>query len=343
MFEEKVSARSTARRGLAKALAYLRPDNGDVLAVRKLDRLGRSVKDVLTIADDLHERGVGLRILAGKLAGTYSPSGEGKFFFTMMAAFSELERDILQERTLAELAAARAQGRVGGRPTVMDADKLAAARPRPRRGRARPRSRRRWGCPGRVSTGTWPRPSTPRPRAVVTSRPVQRRWGEGQSTRLELAQSPIRQLTTKTSGFGTNSPAHTRLQAVGTYLQRRIARCAGNAPSSRPRPGELRPTSSRSMTVCTRHSVARACRYVLAPTVLHAKGGCLGAQQAEDFHTAGVVPPVGRMACQMIARWWRCRRGGCGIFATMIWIRRLRFGIRAGRARNPLRCSRSRR
>jgi len=134
VFEEKVSARSTARRGLAKALAYLRPDNGDVLAVRKLDRLGRSVKDVLAIADDLHERGVGLRILAGKLAGTYSPSGEGKFFFTMMAAFSELERDILQERTLAELAAARAQGRVGGRPTVMDADKLAAARARRSKG-----------------------------------------------------------------------------------------------------------------------------------------------------------------------------------------------------------------
>ena len=143
VFEEKVSARSTARRGLAKALAYLRPDNGDVLAVRKLDRLGRSVKDVLTIADDLHERGVGLRILAGKLAGTYSPSGEGKFFFTMMAAFSELERDILQERTLAGLAAARAQGRVGGRPTVMDADKSRRPGRAAQMGRARPRSRQR--------------------------------------------------------------------------------------------------------------------------------------------------------------------------------------------------------
>jgi len=134
VFEEKVSTRSTARPGLAQALDYLRPDNGDVLAVWKLDRLGRSVKDVLTIADDLHERGVGLRILTGKLAGTYSPSGEGKFFFTLMAAFAELERDILHERTLAGLAAARAQGRVGGRPTVMDADKLAAARARRAKG-----------------------------------------------------------------------------------------------------------------------------------------------------------------------------------------------------------------
>ena len=81
----------------------------------KLDRLGRSVKDVLIIADDLHERGIGLRILTGKLSGSYSPAGEGKFFFTMMAAFAELERDITHERTMAGLAAARAQGRNGGR------------------------------------------------------------------------------------------------------------------------------------------------------------------------------------------------------------------------------------
>ena len=134
IFEEKVSTRSAARPGLAAALDYLRPDNGDVLAVWKLDRLGRSVKDVLTIADDLHGRGIGVRILTGKLSGTYSPTGEGKFFFTMMAAFAELERDILHERTLAGLAAARAQGRTGGRPTVMDADMLAAAQARRTKG-----------------------------------------------------------------------------------------------------------------------------------------------------------------------------------------------------------------
>ena len=96
----------------------------------KLDRLGRSVKDVLIIADNLHESGIGVRILTGKLSGTYSPTGEGKFFFTMMAAFAELECDIIHERTMAGLAAARAQGRRGGRPVVMDADKLAAARAR---------------------------------------------------------------------------------------------------------------------------------------------------------------------------------------------------------------------
>ena len=102
--------------------------------VWKLDRLGRSVKEVLTIADDLHPRGIGVWILTGKLAGGYSPTGEDKFFFTMMAAFAELERDIINERTMAGLAAAKAQGRTGGRPTVMDADKLAAARARRARG-----------------------------------------------------------------------------------------------------------------------------------------------------------------------------------------------------------------
>jgi len=134
IYVEKVSTRKAAaeRPGLTAALDYLRP--GDTLVVWKLDRLGRSVKDVLTIADDLHERGIGVRILTGKLSGSYSPTGEGKFFFTMMAAFAELERDIIHERTMARLAAARAQGRNGGRPTVMDADKLAAARARRARG-----------------------------------------------------------------------------------------------------------------------------------------------------------------------------------------------------------------
>ncbi len=158
IFEEKVSTRGAARPGLAAALDYLRPDNGDVLAVWKLDRLGRSVKDVLTIADDLHGRGIGVRILTGKLSGTYSPTGEGKFFFTMMAAFAELSvistRDILHERTLAGLAAARAQGRTGGRPTVMDSDKLAAAQARRAKVRAQPRSPRHWASPGLASTVT---------------------------------------------------------------------------------------------------------------------------------------------------------------------------------------------
>ena len=128
VFEDKISSRRVDRAGLTGALEYLRP--GDTMCVWKLDRLGRSVKQVLTIADGLHERGIGLRILTGRLAGIYTPTGEGKFFFTMMAAFAELERDMLRERTMAGLAAARAQGRTGGRPSVMDDDMLAAARAR---------------------------------------------------------------------------------------------------------------------------------------------------------------------------------------------------------------------
>ena len=131
-FQDKISSRKTDRPGLAAALEYLR--SGDTLAVWKLDRLGRSVKEVLTLADELHERGIGLRILTGTLAGSYTPTGEGKFFFTIMAAFAELERDMIHQRTMAGLAAARAQGRVGGRPTVMDPDKLAAATARLARG-----------------------------------------------------------------------------------------------------------------------------------------------------------------------------------------------------------------
>ena len=153
IYQEKASTRKATadRPGLSAALDYLRA--GDTL-VWKLDRLGRSVKDVLTIADDLHQRGVGVRILTGKLSGTYSPAGEGKFFFTMMAAFAELERDITHERTMAGLVAARAQGRNGGRPTVMDADKLAAARARQARGESPRRSPGRSASAGHRYTGT---------------------------------------------------------------------------------------------------------------------------------------------------------------------------------------------
>ena len=134
IYAERVSTRKAVadRPGLTAAMDWAR--DGDTVVAWKLDRVGRSVKELLTTGDDLHGRGIGLRILTGKLAGSYSPKGEGKFFFTMMAAFAELERDLIQERTLAGLAAARAQGRNEGRPTVMDADKLAAAKARRERG-----------------------------------------------------------------------------------------------------------------------------------------------------------------------------------------------------------------
>jgi len=80
IFTDKVSSRKSVaeREGLSAALGYLR--EGDTLAVWQLDRLGRSTKEILTIADDLHTRGVGLRILAGTLSGDYQPAGSGKLF-----------------------------------------------------------------------------------------------------------------------------------------------------------------------------------------------------------------------------------------------------------------------
>jgi len=136
IFEENTFTHKAARPGLAAALGRLGP--GDTLCVRELDRLGRSVKDVLMIANDLHDRGIGLTILTGKLAGTYTPAGDGKLFFTVMAAFAELERNTRQKGIMAGLAAARANGRTGGRPTVMASDKLAAARARRASGESLP-------------------------------------------------------------------------------------------------------------------------------------------------------------------------------------------------------------
>lgn len=137
IFEEKMSGKTTkGREALAAALDYARP--GDTVCVWKLDRLGRSTLDILRIAEDLHARGIGLRVLTGKLAGTYSPTGEGKFFFTIMAAFAELERDMIRERTLAGLEAAKAEGRVGGRPSSVTEDMITVTRARKAKGQQVP-------------------------------------------------------------------------------------------------------------------------------------------------------------------------------------------------------------
>jgi DNA invertase Pin-like site-specific DNA recombinase len=136
LFVERVSSRRKDRPGLAAALHRLDP--GDTLVVWKLDRLGRSVTEVVGLAEKLHGANVGLHILTGTLEGRYSATGSGKFFFTIMAAFAELERDLIHERTMAGLAAARNAGRVGGRPAKLDADKLAAAKARRARGESLP-------------------------------------------------------------------------------------------------------------------------------------------------------------------------------------------------------------
>lgn len=93
-----------------KCLDHLR--KGDTLAIRKLDRASRSTKHLLDLAEDLETRGIELRSLREQID---TASAMGKFFFRMTASIAELERDIIRERTLAGLEAARARGRKGGR------------------------------------------------------------------------------------------------------------------------------------------------------------------------------------------------------------------------------------
>lgn len=111
MFVEKASGADRLRPELAACLAFVR--RGDVLLFWKLDRLARSVIHLGQIAEDCRARGVDLRCLTQPIDTTTST---GKLMFNVLASFAEFERDIISERTLAGLAAARARGRIGGRP-----------------------------------------------------------------------------------------------------------------------------------------------------------------------------------------------------------------------------------
>jgi DNA invertase Pin-like site-specific DNA recombinase len=110
------SGASTVRLGLDAACRYLRP--GDTLVVWKLDRLGRSLPHLIETIKGLDERGIGFRSLHEHL-DTTTPGG--KLIFHIFGALAEFERDLIRERTQAGLVAARARGRHGGRPAVLDA------------------------------------------------------------------------------------------------------------------------------------------------------------------------------------------------------------------------------
>ncbi len=123
VFDEKVSGASRSRPSLDAALSHLR--QGDTLVVWKLDRLGRTVKQLVEFVGDLQQRGIEFRSLT---EGIDTSTPAGRFFFHMMAALAEMERDLIRERTRAGLDAARAQGLVGGRKRAIDDKKLTKAR-----------------------------------------------------------------------------------------------------------------------------------------------------------------------------------------------------------------------
>jgi DNA invertase Pin-like site-specific DNA recombinase len=114
IFTDKLSGAKDGRPGLTKCLDSLR--SGDVLVVWRLDRLGRSMRHLITLVEDLRSCDVGFRSLNEGAIDTTSASGE--LIFHIFSALAQFERRLIQERTKAGLAAARARGRCGGRPRL---------------------------------------------------------------------------------------------------------------------------------------------------------------------------------------------------------------------------------
>jgi len=116
VFRDTISGTKTERPGLTKALDHVR--NGDMLVVWRLDRLGRSLSHLIELIQTLEGRGVGFKSLTEQIDTT---SG-GKLIFHIFGALAEFERNLIRERTMAGLQAARARGRKGGRPRKPNTD-----------------------------------------------------------------------------------------------------------------------------------------------------------------------------------------------------------------------------
>ena len=123
LFVEKASGAQRERPELQAALAFMR--TGDMLVVWKLDRLARSLKQLIETVEGLEERGIGFRSLTEAIDTTTSG---GRLVFHIFGALAEFERSIIRERTIAGLASARARGRLGGRPRGLSPDDLTAAK-----------------------------------------------------------------------------------------------------------------------------------------------------------------------------------------------------------------------
>jgi len=123
IYEDKISGVRAERPGLIRALEMLR--EGDTLVVWKLDRLGRSVKQLVDMVGELHQQGIQFKSLTDAI-DTGTPAG--RFFFHVMASLAEMERELIIERTRAGLDAARQLGRKGGRKRLMTQSKVDSAK-----------------------------------------------------------------------------------------------------------------------------------------------------------------------------------------------------------------------
>jgi DNA invertase Pin-like site-specific DNA recombinase len=124
IFTDHASGKLDARPGLTAALDYLRDHEGDVLMVTRIDRLGRSVQHLVRVVDDLKERGIQFRSLH---EGIDTTTAGGEMFFVIFSAIGQFSGRLISERTHEGLAAARARGRLGGRPRSMSAERIETA------------------------------------------------------------------------------------------------------------------------------------------------------------------------------------------------------------------------
>jgi len=125
VYQDLITGAHDNRDGLQNCLKSLQPDN--TLVVWKLDRLGRNLKNLVTIIDDLRKKKIGFKVLTGSGAQIDTTTPNGRLCFGLFATLAEYERELIIERTKAGLAAARARGRNGGRPRKMDKGTLKIA------------------------------------------------------------------------------------------------------------------------------------------------------------------------------------------------------------------------
>ena len=128
IFEDRLSGAKAERPGLSEALEYARA--GDTLAVWRLDRLSRSLKDLIEMVTQLESLDIGLKSLHEVID---TSSSTGKLVFHLFGALAEFERNLIRERTRAGLRAARIRGRQGGRPKALDRDRRDSGREAVRR------------------------------------------------------------------------------------------------------------------------------------------------------------------------------------------------------------------